>query len=80
MVAGQAIDKEWRKFMVATMTTDTVKQRARALIEALPDSAGWSDVLYALELAADIQQGLRDANAGLLTDSDAVRRELGLAN
>jgi predicted transcriptional regulator len=66
--------------MVATMTIGTVKQRVQALIDALPDSASWSDVLYALELAADIQQGLRDANTGRLTDSDTVRRELGLTN
>jgi predicted transcriptional regulator len=60
------------------MTAGVIKKRAHALIEALPDSATWDEVLHALELAADIEQGRRDADAGRTVDTDTVRRNLGL--
>jgi predicted transcriptional regulator len=63
---------------VLHMTAGAIKQKAHALIEALPDSATWDEVLYALELAADIEQGRRDADAGRTVDTDTVRRDLGL--
>lgn len=55
-----------------------IKERARALIDQLPDSASWDDLLYQLEVVADIERGLQDADSGRVADSRTVRRELGL--
>ena len=59
------------------MTID-IKQRAHELIEALPDNATWQDLLYALELRADIEAGLADAKAGRVTEVEEIRRDCGL--
>ena len=50
--------------MATSKSTGGVKRKALALVDALPASANWSDVLYAIELGADIHQGICDANAG----------------
>ncbi len=55
-----------------------VKDQARAIVDALPETATWQDVLYALELRSDIESGLRDANADRVTDSDGLLEEYGL--
>jgi predicted transcriptional regulator len=57
--------------------TINIKQRAHELIEALPDNATWQDLLYALELGADVEAGLADANAGRVTDSEDPQWEYG---
>jgi predicted transcriptional regulator len=55
-----------------------IKRRAHELIEALPDNATWQDLLYALELRADVEAGLADAKAGRLTEVEELRRNCGL--
>lgn len=61
---------------MSPMVASDIKKRAHELIEALPDSATWSDILYSIELAADIQQGIVDADSGPLTGHDQMRRWL----
>jgi len=55
-----------------------IRQRAHELIDALPDNATWQDLLYALELRADVEAGLADAKAGRLTEVKELRRDYGL--
>jgi hypothetical protein len=62
----------------ALSMSSPLKERARAVIDQLPDSASWDDLLYQLEVVADIERGLQDAEAGRVTDSHTLRRELGL--
>jgi hypothetical protein len=59
------------------MTID-IKQRAHELIEALPDNATWQDLVYALELRADVEAGIADAKAGRVTELEQLRRDHGL--
>jgi predicted transcriptional regulator len=54
-----------------------IKDQAHQLINQLPDTATWSDVLYALELRTDVDQGLADANAGRIVGIEELRREYG---
>lgn len=56
----------------------TIKQTAQEVIETLPDSASWSDLMYALELRADIEAGIADSDAGRVYDTEEVLREFGL--
>ena len=58
----------------------TAKQQALATIEALPVGASWSDILSALELGSDIDQGRQDADAGKVMNSAALLKELGLSS
>ena len=55
-----------------------LKQQAHELIEHLPDSATWDDVVYEMAVRRSIERSLADANAGRLTDVKDVRREFGL--
>lgn len=64
--------------MKAMSTTNTLKQQAHALIDQLPDTATWDDVVYELAVRRSIERGLADADAGRLTEVREVRREFGL--
>lgn len=57
---------------------DTVKDKAHQLLDKLPDSATWDDVVYELAVRRSIERGLSDADARRLTDVKDVRREFGL--
>ncbi|MDQ3040096.1 MAG: hypothetical protein M3R16_09925 [Pseudomonadota bacterium] len=56
-----------------------LKQQAHALIDHLPDTATWDDVVYEMAVRRSIERGLVDADAGRLTDVQDVRREFGLS-
>lgn len=55
-----------------------IKQQAREVIDTLPETATWSDLMYALELRADVEAGIADANASRVTSVDDLRKEYGL--
>lgn len=55
-----------------------IKDKARALIDALPEDATWQDVLYVLELRSDIETGIGDANADRVTDTETLFEDYGL--
>jgi len=58
---------------------DTVKTKARELIEQLPDSATWDDVAYEVTVRRSIERGLTDLEAGHTYTSEALLESLGLA-
>ena len=58
--------------------TPTTKDQARELLESLPDSATWDDIVYELAVRRSVELGIADADAGRLTDAAVVRRELRL--
>jgi hypothetical protein len=62
----------------APSMSSPLKERARAVIDQLPDSASWDDLLYQLEVVADIERGLQDSAAGRVTDTRTLKRELGI--
>jgi hypothetical protein len=59
-------------------STNTVKAKAHELLEKLPDTATWDDVVYELAVRRSIERGLGDADARRLSDVGVVRREFGL--
>ena len=63
--------------MTAT-TAPGFKQKAHALIDKLPDTADWKDLVYEASIVQDIEEGLRDSEAGRVTDNAEVRRRFGL--
>ena len=56
------------------MPSETVKQRAIEALRSLPDDATIDDAIERLCLIAKIEQGLRQADAGQLTDHEEVKK------
>lgn len=54
------------------------KEQAHKLLDQLPETATWDDVIYELAVRRSIERGLADADTGRLTDVQDVRREFGL--
>lgn len=54
----------------------SVKEMARALIERLPDTATFDDLMYALYVRQKIEAGLKDAADGRVLSHEEVVREL----
>lgn len=61
-----------------TTAAMSFKQQAHALIDQLPDTATWDDVVYEMAVRRSIERGLADADAGRLTDVEDLRKEFGL--
>lgn len=55
-----------------------LKQQAHALIDKLPDTATWDDVVYEAELRASIEHGLADAQAGRVVAVEDLMKEFGI--
>ena len=60
------------------MSATNVKEQARKIIDALPESATWEDVIYRLYVREAIEAGIADADAGRVVDVSQVRAEYGL--
>jgi len=56
------------------MPSETVKQRAIEALQALPDDATIDDAIERLWLIAKIEEGLRQSDAGQLTDHEEVKK------
>ncbi len=54
----------------------SIKRQAHALIDELPDSATWDEVVYELAVRRAIERGLADAQRGLTVDLEEIRGEL----
>ena len=53
-----------------------VKTHAREIIDRLPESASWEDVMYELYVREAIDAGLADVAAGRTTPHEQVRARL----
>ena len=62
-----------------SMNAITVKQKAHALIDELPDDATWDELAYRMAVRASIERGLADAEAGRVMPVDEVLREFQIS-
>jgi predicted transcriptional regulator len=60
------------------MASAALKQEVEKIMAALPETATIKDLLYALEVRADIEEGLADSEAGRVVEVSEVRRRFGL--
>jgi predicted transcriptional regulator len=60
------------------MQATNVKEQARKIIDELPESATWEDLIYRLYVREAIEAGIADADAGRVIDVSDVRAEYGL--
>lgn len=63
-----------------TNVASSFKQKAHDLIDQLPDTADWKDLAYEASVLQDIEEGLRDSEAGRVIDNAEVRRQFGLSD
>jgi len=61
------------------MPTTNIKQEAHRLIEQLPETATWDDLMYEIYVRKAIEAGLADSDAGRTLDVKEVRAKFGLA-
>lgn len=60
------------------MSTSTVKEEARRLVERLSDDATWEDVQYEIYVRQAIEAGLKDSREGRTVPLEEARRRFGL--
>jgi predicted transcriptional regulator len=58
------------------MPSETVKQRAIEPLQTLPEGATIDDAIERLCLIAKIEEGLRQSDAGQLTDHEEVKKRV----
>ena len=61
------------------MQTDNIKDKAQRLLEKLPDSATWEDLMYRIYVREAIEAGIKDSDQGHTVDVKEVRRRFGLS-
>lgn len=62
----------------ASATAPTLKQKAHALIDQLPEGATLQEMAEALSVVEDIEAGLAESDAGLGVDTATLRKRFGL--
>ena len=60
------------------MQTESVKTQAHRLVDDLPDSATWEDVMYRIYVRETVEAGIKDSDAGRTVDVKEVRKKFGL--
>lgn len=60
------------------MQTETVKEQAHRLLESLPESATWEDLIYRIYVRQAIEAGIKDSDEGRTVDVAEVRKRFGL--
>jgi predicted transcriptional regulator len=61
--------------MASTTKRKTVKSEAIKLVQGLPESATWDDVMYRIYVRQKIEAGLSDFEAGRVHSHEAIRKE-----
>ena len=56
-----------------------IKENAHKLIDSLPSSATWDDVMYRIYVRQSIESGLKDVERGNTTNVGEVRKKFGLS-
>jgi len=60
------------------MHNSNIKEEAHRLLEDLPKSATWDDLMYKIYVRQAIEGGLEDSEAGRTIDVKEVRAKFGL--
>ena len=63
---------------MSEMHSPDVKTEAHRLIDTLPDTATWDDIMHRVYVRQCVDAGIEDADAGRVVDVDEVRRTFGL--
>jgi hypothetical protein len=58
--------------------TPSIKDEARRIVDRLPETASWEDLIYQLYVRQSIEAGLKDADDDRVESVEDVRRSFGL--
>ena len=61
-----------------SMQTENIKDQARRLVDDLPESATWEDVMYRIYVRQAVDAGIKDSDEGRTIDVKEVRKRFGL--
>ena len=61
--------------MPATM----IKEEVYKMVDKLPDTATWDDLIHEIYVRESIERGLADSKAGRTKDVSAIRRKYSLS-
>lgn len=61
------------------MQVINIKEEARRLIEKLPNSSTWDDLMYEIYVRQTVEEGLKSSQEGRSMDVKEVRRKFGLS-
>jgi len=60
------------------MTTPSIKEEARKLVEKLSENSTWEDLVHEIYVRQAVEAGLADSQAGRTTDVKQVRSSFRL--
>ena len=60
------------------MQIESIKEQAHQLLDNLPDSATWEDVMHRIYVRQAIEAGIKDSDAGRAIDVKEVRKRFDL--
>lgn len=60
------------------MSTSSIKEEARRIIERLPEDATWEDLQYEVYVRRAVEAGLKDSREGRTVTLDEARQRFGL--
>ncbi len=60
------------------MHNSNIKEEAHRLLDDLPESATWDELMYKIYVRQAIEAGLEDSEAGRTIDVKEVRAKFGL--
>jgi predicted transcriptional regulator len=60
------------------MQTESIKAKVHQLVDNLPDSATWEDVMHQIYVRQAIDAGIKDSDEGRTIDVKEVRKRFGL--
>ena len=61
------------------MQTENIKDKAHKLLNNLPDSATWEDLMYRIYVREAIEAGIKDSDKGHVVEVKEVRKRFGLS-
>ncbi len=61
------------------MQTAGIKEKARRLINRLPEESTWDDLMYEIYVRQAVEAGLADSEAGRTADVAQVRQKFDLS-
>jgi hypothetical protein len=60
------------------MQPQSIKDQAHQLLDNLPESATWEDVMYRIYVRQAVEAGVNDSDQGRTIDVKEVRKKFGL--
>ena len=60
------------------MEVENIKEKAHRLLDEMPESATWDDLMFKIYVRQTIEAGLKDSDAGRTTDVKELRARFGL--